>query len=563
MKKSFFKFQKDDLIFSVCFIVALFFMIWKSPFGFGANDEAFYLSLPYRLLKGDSLLYDDLHIAQLFSFFTYPVLKIYNLFIKTNEGIILNFRYIYVFFQSLSSFLIYLKIKKTNYIGAIISSLVFMLYTPFNLMALSYNTICLMTLTLSLIYYAFQDNSIDVFLSGLMFAAAVLCCPFLAISYFLFSAIVFYFFFRKKKSFLFDFEKWKLFTLGIIVLATLFIVFCLGRTTIHNIIKAIPLIIYDSSHPAKNLIEIIADYVRFTALFTHYSAICFLFYGMLLFVFLIDKKRKERTEIYFLFSVFVTILYLCHLFNVDGYINFLMYPIGCLGFFTILLIDGEYKTKFCFCYAAAELYCFYIVSSSNTGTYAVTSASSVATVISISSASYFIFSLQKKKDLWHKAAVLFTALLFCLMLIFEVYSRYKDVFSRVPISSQDRYIESGSYKGIFTDESDENMYFEASREVEEIRRSFDQRKALFLTKKICMYIIADDFNICAPFAWSEPKTDISEKVYILNNYYLINPSKQPDVIFVDTGFEDVAEKLSFIKDYKISYLADGKIVYTK
>lgn len=78
-----------------------------------------------------------------------------------------------------------------------------------------------------------------------------------------------------------------------------------------------------------------------------------------------------------------------------------------------------------------------------------------------------------------------------------------------------------------------------------------------------MYLIADDFEVCAPSTWTEPKTDIAEKLYILNSYYSLNPSKQPDIIFVDIGFENIADQLFFIGDYDISHLSNGKMIYTR
>ena len=203
MKKEFFKLHVYDIVYCIGFMAAVFFMIWKSRYGFGENDEAFYLTLPFRLFKGDSLFSDDYHIAQLFSFLTFPIYAIYRTLVKTNEGIILNFRYIYIFCQALSAVFIYRKIKKINRIGAVVASLVFLLYSPFNLMTLSYNTICLMTFTLALLLYAFQENELEDYVSGLLYAMAVLCCPYLALSYFVLTLIVVFFCIKHKKSSLF------------------------------------------------------------------------------------------------------------------------------------------------------------------------------------------------------------------------------------------------------------------------------------------------------------------------------------------------------------------------
>ena len=118
-------FKAVDLVFLFLFLCATAFSLWKIKYGFGGRDEAFYLMLPYRLYQGDSLFFDERQRCLLFSFLTYPLVRLYMFIFKDTEGIILNFRYLYLFFQMITSLIIYWKLKRHSGIGGLISSIVF------------------------------------------------------------------------------------------------------------------------------------------------------------------------------------------------------------------------------------------------------------------------------------------------------------------------------------------------------------------------------------------------------------------------------------------------------
>jgi hypothetical protein len=99
-------------------------------------------------LNGDSLFVDEWHISQLSAFLLYPLLKVYMLINKSTEGIILSFRYIYMAVQLLVSLIGYCLLKKQGRKEAMLSSILFVIFIPYTIMALSYNTIGLMAVYL-------------------------------------------------------------------------------------------------------------------------------------------------------------------------------------------------------------------------------------------------------------------------------------------------------------------------------------------------------------------------------------------------------------------------------
>ena len=66
-----------DICWSITFLGVLLILLYKCQFGFADKDEAFYLSIPIRLVQGDSLLGQEWHVSALSSVLLYPFVKIY------------------------------------------------------------------------------------------------------------------------------------------------------------------------------------------------------------------------------------------------------------------------------------------------------------------------------------------------------------------------------------------------------------------------------------------------------------------------------------------------------
>ena len=63
----------QDYLFIALMAFALILSFWKCRFGFGGNDEAFYLTIPHRLTLGDSLFGNEWHLSQLSGFLLIPL----------------------------------------------------------------------------------------------------------------------------------------------------------------------------------------------------------------------------------------------------------------------------------------------------------------------------------------------------------------------------------------------------------------------------------------------------------------------------------------------------------
>ena len=84
--------KKDSItimVFTIVLILADSLMFWKTKYGYGGNDESFYLTIAHRLVKGDAMLADEWHMSQMSGIFIYPIMKFYLRLIPSTEGILL------------------------------------------------------------------------------------------------------------------------------------------------------------------------------------------------------------------------------------------------------------------------------------------------------------------------------------------------------------------------------------------------------------------------------------------------------------------------------------------
>ncbi len=142
MKKSA---EKWNMIFWVLFLCCCVLILYKCRYGYAYSDECFYLTIPYRLIQGDSLFRHEWNGIQMSGFLLYPAVSLYLRAVGSTEGIVLVFRYLYAILHITSALILYSKLKRKTEIGA---SVLAVLYAPYGVMALSYNSLGLGTIIL-------------------------------------------------------------------------------------------------------------------------------------------------------------------------------------------------------------------------------------------------------------------------------------------------------------------------------------------------------------------------------------------------------------------------------
>lgn len=178
----------EDMLFMGGAVLIFLLYLWKLPLEIQAADEQFYLTIPKRLLDGDVFVVDEWHGSQFSAFLLLPLMWL-NKLLFGYEGVVLHFRVFYLFFQSLCAVTVYIRLRRYGVFGAL-AALFLYLFTPYDLMALSYDTMGLMLGALTGVFLATAESARAYFAAGLFFAGAVLCCPYLLAGYIVYSAIV-------------------------------------------------------------------------------------------------------------------------------------------------------------------------------------------------------------------------------------------------------------------------------------------------------------------------------------------------------------------------------------
>lgn len=134
-----FSYSGLTLIFAVASILITYQRLY---FGVDFTDEAFYVAVPYRFVLGDRPFIDELNLLQTSSFLIFPFIKLYTWLVGGTDGIILFMRHIYLLFTFLIAGSIFLALKKNlGWQASLLISLSSIVFIPFNIPNLSYNTL--------------------------------------------------------------------------------------------------------------------------------------------------------------------------------------------------------------------------------------------------------------------------------------------------------------------------------------------------------------------------------------------------------------------------------------
>jgi len=565
--KAFIKIQKEkdnkmlwqDVLFAGLLVGGLVFAFWKCVYGFGGNDEAFYLTIPHRLSLGDALIKDEWHLSQLSGVLLYPFVSLYTLITGSTEGIMLTSRIIYVILHGAVSTVLYIRLRKYG-IMSVFASVLYFIYTPYNIMTYSYNTMGLdfVTLTGVLLGTVSYKKPLPIILSGVTFACAVLCSPYLAVAYILFGLCVAVHYIIKKRNFncVFDTEMFSLktflyFTAGAGIIAVIFLIFALSRVSISEVFEYLPYLMTDPEHPQIPILTRLNSYFRSIYTFQPHFKYPVIAYGVLLLIMIIDRKRKQHRSLYLLGTIGVMIVTYVLVFSelTTRYYNAVMMPMIFIGITSYILINNKPKTLLASLFSLGILYSLAITFASNQYHYVIFMAWSASNIASYIFLGTLIKEMKEEPDNLDYAVFLkysaFTMVAFVVFLqgAFQINAKAVHVFWESGIPNLNTKISQGPAKGIYTTP-------EKSAEYELIYNdlmSYNQKekeKILCLTNRTWTYLAMNRFEYATLSAWVSGENENS--INRLNLYYSVNPEKKPKYIYIpkasEWDFSDIYSK---------------------
>ncbi|HWW04945.1 hypothetical protein [Collimonas sp.] len=165
-------------------VLAVLFLTWRRLFyGVDFTDEAFYIALPYRFSLGDIPLKDEQNLAQLAGVLVMPFTRIFLYFQGNTDGIVLFSRHLHFVFTVLVGSSVFIATQRTlRWSVALMVSVICVVFVPFNIHGLSYNTMGCGFLTMGC-FLGMVDQDRDsvsrwaYFFSGMCHCLAILVYP--------------------------------------------------------------------------------------------------------------------------------------------------------------------------------------------------------------------------------------------------------------------------------------------------------------------------------------------------------------------------------------------------
>lgn len=359
MKREFYKNQ--NFVFAISFIAVLFLQLWKAKQGKGFSDEYYYITEGLRVVQGDALFTDNWAIAQLIGVFIAPLVKLYISVHGNTDGIVLFIRYCYVAQTMLVGLLIYLKFKKYGY-QAIFASIIYLLFTPFSVMALSYNTMGPAFLIVALLLYPENGQSkARFFACGMFMAFVVLNNPYMIFLYVFLTIVMFI---NKR---IVSFKSWLWISLGAFSIAAIFILFILSRASLKAVLSSLQYLV-DDAHSTN----FVRTFIRGCAILVYKYGICSILFAIeIIAVLFIRKKADYSKRNFMLASCFVSLFSTCYITLIQPYsieyggYSLILFPYALLGFFAMILFEQDrYLVS---CYLASVFHAAMIAMSTNVG----------------------------------------------------------------------------------------------------------------------------------------------------------------------------------------------------
>ncbi len=534
-----------DLAFAVAFFLLWFFLFWKCRYGFADFDEPFYLTVPFRFCTGDKLLLHEWNLSQLSGLLLVPVMKLYMTLFDGTEGIILHFRWLFTFVWGISTVFFYYRTKCVSKIGALFSALVYMVFAPFGIMALFYDSMGIMLLLAACVILLTAENHrrVQYTVAGVLSACAVLCCPYLILLYLLFTAAAVFEKLRKQQDF---FCEWLFVTVGAGIVFTLFCAMLLLAASPGQYLYVLPQVFQDPDHPLPALPESLINYCSYIA---GSSTIVIPALALTVICSIIFRKRHQNTG-FCLVCAAITVVIADYIGHSDkpGYaiINSIMFPFSLLGLYCFIVEPEPINRRiFCFMWIPGLVYSWVISIGSNQKFHVVAAAATVMTVASVLLAGRFIRNRKPAVVL-----VMFVGLL-AVQIGAETFLRYETVFkSPEGIAAQTAYVDRGSEAGLYVTD-DRCEYYSKRYDVVETIKNDPEMTQLLVVSPNTWYYLDSEKKIASFSAWTWVIND--NTFGRLWTYYGLFPDKWPDCVlvvrncegripaFLERGFEIVQE----------------------
>jgi hypothetical protein len=178
-------FPKQYVAVSIAVFLSFILIILRTFYGFDPYDEGFYYAAGWRLILGDRLFVDELHVTQSVAAITVPVLKSLYWWKGDLDGAVLFMRWCYLLVASFSSTIIFYSLRKyVGWIAAAFLALLNLTFVPMMVPTLSYNSLGMHFFNLGVLGWLYvierKTSKWGAMLTGIAHGFATIAHPILA-----------------------------------------------------------------------------------------------------------------------------------------------------------------------------------------------------------------------------------------------------------------------------------------------------------------------------------------------------------------------------------------------
>lgn len=524
--------------------------VWRAFYGINYNDEMYYSGCLYRLFQGDAYLVQDWKIHIMSCIPLYPFYILFRLAVGSNEGIILYLRILYTIFQLAVALVCFLRLKRFGWASFFVG-LIYLLFTPFNIVTLSYNTMGLgfAMLTFALLAGPKKHPVRDFILCGICLAFCILSNPFAVILYFLYgtACVVQAILCKRKKCRGWDELSLVAFlwiTLGAFLIFTIFLFMLFERASLRDLVHTF---IYNFKMPGheqnpSEWTHKLSAYLKRIYQYYPYLIWCT---GLTCLISSLDKKRMAHA-LWYILPTSITVLYYLYYFGfILNYVptNFCVMPLAFLEFLCFWLLPKKELKYFWLWFIPGVLYSLCSHFSSDTGILCITSSfvlcSSIGALFFCAFLKELLIGSSIGRNIGKAAAGCIMAVLTAHICI-NAYLRISFFYNEAPLPELTTQVNVGPAKGLYTSSGMAAFHTERIIDLESLSLT-PEDTLLVLGMEPWAYLCTD--ATCASYTcWGI----FDEFVYKI--YLNIFPEKYPTVIYC-TDYEESLQNQPIIQEF--------------
>ena len=519
-----------NIIFAVVFMMIFSFNIWKTHYGFPSPDETFYISMVQRFWFGDIPVIHEWNPAQFPAILMIPLYSAFMFFSGgSTDGVILYFRFLYVFLTAVGCVFIYSRTRQYGIAGLLVS-FIYMLYTFGNIQTIHYDTIglfCMVMFSLFIVIPARNMKMNDI-AAGVFFAIAVLCTPYLAIAFFAVSVYMIVMILCKKNDRRQLVIRWIYVTAGCVISAVFVCGFLLTRSDIANYIRHFPLLFSSTDttySEAGGILYESAKTLYYGWLFSDSSRI-YLPIHLVFIITIVLGRQKNRIVRRYAFPFLLGSHVILMLTYWKPGRDFSMLTFTLLGFL-VVLFDRQYNREGFWVWVIGLIYGWMADLTSDTLLGVLSSACTVCALGAVIMSCDYIQRIEVP-DL-QKAAKTVFAILITVFISMECIDKLNYTYQDISPLKMDAVMDRGPAGGIHTRSDYATAYNLIIDDLDSIDMHLNGENVLLYSNRSWIYLYMN--GRCASYStWFKPFEN--HFVDILPEYFQLHPEKIPAAVYM-------------------------------